>query len=251
MENTYQNPPAAPRKKEPTIVKTVKAQTPANNSISPWKLISGVLALAGFFFLGFIGVLISQKQFLTQGPVAPNVPESRPEAAIQQTSNCTLTFTVSEVTTQAACGYGPCDTDADCLDGLTCITADNGNTYCAQPEFEAACVANPSIASCCQEPTPTPTPTEEPTPTPTPEDNDVNVNVSANSTSTASVNVTINQQTGEETAATSGARPTLVQPTTQPEIPEELPVAGPADWLRYLQVGIATLGVGALLLLLL
>lgn len=227
-------------------------------SVSPIRVAITLVSLVIFFMLGMAGVLISQRQFLTQGPVAPNAPESRPEARIVQT-NCSLTFNVPEITTQAACGYGPCETDNDCLEDLICITADNGNSYCAEAEFEAACIDSPSVASCCDESSPTPTPT----PTPTPEDeDDRTVSATASSSSTASVNVTINRESGEEEAeegqttaatqpTTKGGQPTIIQPTSQPEIPEELPVAGPADWLRYLQVGLATLGIGALLLLLL
>jgi hypothetical protein len=45
--------------------------------------------------------------------------------------------------------------------------------------------------------------------------------------------------------------PLIATSSSQPNLPEELPVSGPEDWLRYLQAGLAVLGVGALLLLLL
>ncbi|NCN07037.1 MAG: hypothetical protein GW946_04335, partial [Candidatus Pacebacteria bacterium] len=37
----------------------------------------------------------------------------------------------------------------------------------------------------------------------------------------------------------------------QPELPPELPQTGPADWLNWVKTGLVTLGVGAILLLLL
>jgi uncharacterized repeat protein (TIGR01451 family) len=42
-----------------------------------------------------------------------------------------------------------------------------------------------------------------------------------------------------------------VIPPTQPALPEELPLAGPEDWTNWLKAGLVTLGVGAILLLLL
>jgi fimbrial isopeptide formation D2 family protein/uncharacterized repeat protein (TIGR01451 family) len=42
-----------------------------------------------------------------------------------------------------------------------------------------------------------------------------------------------------------------IVPPTQPALPEELPVAGPEDWTNWLKAGLVTLGIGAILLLLL
>ena len=41
------------------------------------------------------------------------------------------------------------------------------------------------------------------------------------------------------------------QPQTQPQLPSELPATGPAEWMTWLQAGLAAVGVGAALLLLL
>ena len=49
----------------------------------------------------------------------------------------------------------------------------------------------------------------------------------------------------------SNCQPSQVVVQTQPELPVELPSTGPEDWINWLKVGLATLGVGAALLLLL
>lgn len=57
---------------------------------------------------------------------------------------------------QVGCGSS-CTTQADCQAGLTCIRIGN-ESYCAKSEYQAACIQNPTIASCCQPPQPKPTP---------------------------------------------------------------------------------------------
>jgi hypothetical protein len=280
MENNYQNPPANQPQEEPVVKKYTKATHPAERKPSTAKTLLAIVGLIGFFGLGMAGVLVSQKQYVSKAPVAPNVPESRPKAQIQQ-SSCTLAFTVSEPEL-LACGEVDCDTDDDCENGLTCITADDGKNYCADPAFEDACADDPSVINCCEEPaaTPTPTgtitPTPTATPTPTPEllacgdqgcsdnfdcasglicvtaDNGNNYCGEPDYKSACADNPSDTNcctKPGEETTPT----PTFVLTTTgdQPELPEELLRTGPEDWLRYLQAGLATLGVGALLLLLL
>ena len=54
-----------------------------------------------------------------------------------------------------SCGSS-CNTQSDCQSGLTCLKIGN-DSYCAKPEYQAACIQNPSIASCCQPPKPQPT----------------------------------------------------------------------------------------------
>jgi hypothetical protein len=61
------------------------------------------------------------------------------------------------------CGYTPCDNaTAPCKEGLTCVSADNGQKYCAKPALTEQCGENPSTTSCCTETTPTPIPTKKP-----------------------------------------------------------------------------------------
>ncbi len=62
---------------------------------------------------------------------------------------------------KVGCGSS-CATADDCQTGLTCLKIGNGDSYCARPEYQAACVQNPTLASCCQPPRPTAQPTLPP-----------------------------------------------------------------------------------------
>ncbi|PIR64312.1 MAG: hypothetical protein COU63_05085, partial [Candidatus Pacebacteria bacterium CG10_big_fil_rev_8_21_14_0_10_36_11] len=137
------------------------SQSPIKKS-DPKKTIFAILGLVSFFILGVAGVLISQKQYLDKNVTAPNAPGSQPAAYINKAS-CHLTFTVGTPTTvvKTACGFSPCETDNDCIDGLSCVTSSGdsigeGAKYCSQPEFEDACILNPGVDACCTEPTPVP-----------------------------------------------------------------------------------------------
>lgn len=55
--------------------------------------------------------------------------------------------------TTLTCGEQGCNSNADCTSGLSCITADNGNKYCANPEYQSACSADPTETNCCTEQT--------------------------------------------------------------------------------------------------
>ena len=75
---------------------------------------------------------------------------------------------------QLGCGDTGCSTSNDCLNDLICVILDeddDSENYCAEEEFEEACVADPTYKTCCEAPeaTPTPTPTATPTPTPPPD----------------------------------------------------------------------------------
>lgn len=156
------------------------------------------------------------------------------EDEVVETGNCRLTSNpISEECVEpkpSECGYTPCENNEDCDGDLTCVTADDGENYCSEPDYEDACIADPSVTTCCTEPTPT-TPPEDPTPTTSVDATPTTTTTISSSSSTSSVTVK---------TTTKGA---------QPEYPEQLPQSGPEDWIQYLQVGLGALGVGALLLL--
>ncbi|HYD34935.1 MAG TPA: hypothetical protein VD999_02615 [Vitreimonas sp.] len=54
-----------------------------------------VLGLTLFFVLSMAGVLTAIRQRVDQTPVAPTAPDSRPQAAVVQTANCSLSFVVA------------------------------------------------------------------------------------------------------------------------------------------------------------
>lgn len=69
---------------------------------------------------------------------------------------CRLTANPTSTTCQPpqiACGVSGCVTDANCVSGLKCVQAGNGQKYCAKnTEYNlASCAENPSNATCCQD----------------------------------------------------------------------------------------------------
>ncbi len=92
-------------------------------------------------------------------PDDPPDPTDPPTTTITPTATPTPTSTPTPSPTPVIneCGYTPCTTDASCNDGLICVTANDGDKYCSLPEYEDACIANPGVEACCNEPTPTPT----------------------------------------------------------------------------------------------
>lgn len=106
-------------------------------------------------------------------PVATVTPSSTPTPSVtappSATPSPTKTPTPSATPIPHACGYTSCDTTSNpCSSGLICVTAKDNKNYCSQPAYEAACKANPSVATCCTAPTNTPTPGPSSTPRPGP-----------------------------------------------------------------------------------
>lgn len=61
-------------------------------------LLQAVLGVSLFIVGTLLGVLIAQRQSLTDGPIAPNAPESQPSAAETSPATCELVFDVREST---------------------------------------------------------------------------------------------------------------------------------------------------------
>lgn len=51
----------------------------------------------------------------------------------------------------SACGQ-TCSTNTPCQTGLICSQTTKGQSYCAMPNYQNACVNNPSVATCCNAP---------------------------------------------------------------------------------------------------
>lgn len=151
----------------------------------------------------------------------------------------------------------------------TCDKDDQCKTYsndhvCADTTEGKRCRlgANPGSTSCQIATTPTPTPTPTPpvsTPTPTPVigcNSRCSTNADCSNTAHICYQTTDGGRCRLDTNVTSTscsapvAQSTPVA-TTQPELPEELPQTGPEDWGNWLKAGLVTLGIGAVLLLLL
>ena len=148
-----------------------------------------------------------------------------------------VTPTVTPTPVPSECGYTPCENDTDCSGSLTCVIANDGEGYCSEPDYENACFNNPGTEACCNEPTPTPTnvPGEE-----------GGSSSYSYSESNSSATVNINN---ENTTTVAGGTATNRYAPAEPTLPPELPRSGPEDWIKYLQIGLGTLGIGALLLL--
>jgi len=90
----------------------------------------------------------------------PTTPPTRPPTPTPSSipsPTPTSTPTPSPTPVVSECGYTPCTTDASCAEGLVCVTASDNNKYCSLPEYEDACIAEPGVEACCNEPTPSPT----------------------------------------------------------------------------------------------
>lgn len=126
--------------------------------------IFAVVALVLLAGLSSLAVLISLRQEeLGNAPVAPNAPESQPQAFIAKPATCSITFNVP-----AICN-ARCFADADCMDV-------NPNWRCWGPgpvdQNRCRLYTNPTSETCTPPvisvtPSPTPTATLTPTPTPT------------------------------------------------------------------------------------
>lgn len=176
-----------------------------------------------------------------------------------------------------ACGTSNCDSDDDCADEYVCSRADNGIKYCHlnYSLTKANCEANPSVAACCNVVTPAPSSSPQASSTPVAVSepvvgcNDICVSnadctnsthicytVSGNeSRCRLATNVTSSTCNLSVSSNTSQASQVVVQQQSpqyyQPNLPSTLPQTGPEDWLVWAKTGLAGLGVGLVLLLLL
>mgnify|MGYP006266386019 CR=1 FL=1 len=167
-------------------------------------------------------------------------------------SVCSSNFTIPSY----GCDH-TCDRDEQCK-------TYNSNYSCANTSEGKRCrlSSNTASASCTtttSTPTPTPTPTttvSTPTPTPT-----VGCNARCTSNADCSNSAHVCYQTTDggrcrldtNVTSTTCTAP-VVQRTPapqQPVPPKELPKTGPEDWGNWLKAGLVTMGVGAVLLLLL
>jgi hypothetical protein len=168
------------------------------------------------------------------------------------------------------CGSENCTTDEDCAENLICITADDGNNYCAEEAYQDACIADPSFDTCCTAPTntPTATPTEEPTNTPEPDSTSTPTNTpQPTGIQTVDTSVDCNDPCATNADCDNishicynGRCRLDINPedeycrTPQGETTVERiitpPVSGPQDWLNFLKIGIGAIGAGLLMLLL-
>lgn len=191
--------------------------------------------------------------------------------------NASVTPKPSSTPIALACGASNCDSDDDCQDEYVCSRADNGIKYCHlnYSLTKAKCEANPSVAACCTVVTPTPTASPQASATPVAVSepvvgcNDICVSnadctnsthicytVSGNeSRCRLATNVTSSTCNLSVTSNTSQASQVVVQQQSpqyyQPNLPSTLPQTGPEDWLVWAKTGLAGLGVGLVLLLLL
>ncbi len=164
------------------------------------------------------------------------------------------------------CGSENCAADTDCAGDLVCVTADDGSNYCAEEEYQDACIVDPGFDTCCTAPTSTPTatPTEEPTNTPPPDSTStpeptsiqtVDTSVDCNDACTTNADcdnishicyngrcrLDVNPE--DEYCRTPQGETTVERIITPP-------VSGPQDWLNFLKIGIGAIGAGLLILLL-
>ena len=171
----------------------------------------------------------------TAGPTITPSPTPTITATPTPTSTPTptITPTITPTPVISECGFTPCETNTDCKGDLICVVASDDEKYCSKEEYKDSCVENPSTETCCSEPTPT-TASEE--------------GSSSYSYSESNSSATVNINNENKTTVAGGTTTNRYAPT-EPTLPPELPKTGPEDWIQYLQIGLGTLGIGALLLL--
>lgn len=154
-----------------------------------------------------------------------------------------------------ACGDTGCETDNDCETGLVCLDTDDDIMYCGMELYEDACIEDPSEESCCEAPTTiTSTPTEPP---PTEEVTTVITTVGCNDNCNENADCSNISHICYEGACRLDVNPEnerclLPNGESTIERPVVVPTeSGPEEWMQYLKAGLGTLGIGALLLLLL
>lgn len=104
----------------------------------------------------------------TSTPTNPPQSTNTPIPTRTPTPTPTATNTSTPTPAKINCGASPCTINS-CATGLVCVTTAGGVNYCSQSANQEACIANPSVGSCCQQPTNTPVPpTNTPNPTNTP-----------------------------------------------------------------------------------
>lgn len=107
-------------------------------------------------------------------PTGTYIPTNTPIPTITPIPTNTLVPTNTPVPTATptpaifGCGYTPCDDNNNrCSSGLTCITANNNNRYCSQPQYTNTCKTNPGYTGCCTAPIVPTTPVYAQGPSPT------------------------------------------------------------------------------------
>jgi hypothetical protein len=168
-------------------------------------------------------------------PTASPTPTITPTPTPTSTPTPTITPTITPTPVISECGYTPCATNNDCEEDLICVIVSDDEKYCSKEEYKDSCIENPGIEACCNEPTPTEA-----------SDDDDSSSSYSYSESNSSATVNINN---ENTTTVAGGTATNRYAPTEPTLPPELPRSGPEDWIQYLQIGLGTLGIGALLLL--
>ena len=164
------------------------------------------------------------------------------------TSTCYSSFNIPTYSCNSSC-----DNDDQCKQAssnYSCVSTSEGK--------RCRITSSPNSTSCQTTSTPTPTPIPTPTPTPT-----VGCNVRCATNADCSNSAHICYQTADggrcrldtnvnsATCSTPVAQVTPTPAPGQPTLPQELPQTGPKEWANWLKAGLVTLGIGAVLLLLL
>jgi fimbrial isopeptide formation D2 family protein len=159
--------------------------------------------------------------------------------------SCESSFTVPSYTCNSSC-----ESDGQC-------TRADANFRCVSTTDGMRCRLGSNHASTSCQGTTTSTPAPSSTPTV-----GCNYNCSTNADCTNPAHICYQTTNGgrcrldSNVTSESCTRPVTTTPNTpaqpgQPVLPQELPQTGPEDWANWLKAGLVTLGIGAILLLLL
>lgn len=112
-----------------TTVNTTTNKATVMKKKTNWKLLGSILIIAIVAIAGIAGILISQRQSIVEGPVAPNAPSSQPEAAGNQIPEpdqrqvCSIGFEVKPVVVTP--GSATCISKTAKIAGTTTILTAN------------------------------------------------------------------------------------------------------------------------------
>ncbi|MFZ5376361.1 MAG: LPXTG cell wall anchor domain-containing protein [Patescibacteria group bacterium] len=159
----------------------------------------------------------------TRRPSVSPTPTRGPSPTPSRTPTPSSTPTPTATPAPSECGYTPCTDDNSCAGELVCVTANNGNNYCSLPQYRTACIASPSVASCC---------TAAPTATPTPAPSDCGYTPCSNDDDCTGSLVCIPASNGSnycgynEYRTACAANPSYSSCCTAPTVPTNTPVPG-------------------------
>jgi hypothetical protein len=113
------------------------------------RIVLTVVALIAFIGVSSLAVLIAGRQSAVKGPVAPNAPESKPQAYIEKIQTCSLTFDIPAECNSICAQTADCQAvnpDWTCLAETPNATGSAGIKHCRLTDNPTSATCSPQIA---------------------------------------------------------------------------------------------------------